>query len=163
MKNTDKLFSLSNVDAILVVSEKNRFYFTEFASTFGYLVLLPNNRSVFITDPRYYEMAQCLAMEGVEVRQIANGASVGSMVVDLLTEKGVKTLGFEDTELTVADYSSLKEQLADFELTPIGKHINFVRSFKTAQEIEYIKKAQSITDIAFSAILGFIRTGVTER
>lgn len=164
MKNTDKLFGLSNVDAILVVSEKNRFYFTEFASTFGYLVLLPRNRSVFITDPRYYEMAQSLAMEdGVEVRQIANGASVGSMVADLLNEKEVKTLGFEDTELTVFDYQSLKEQLADFEFVPVGKHINYVRSFKTQQEIEYIKKAQSITDIAFSAILGYIRPGVTER
>ena len=104
MKNTDKLFSLSNVDAVLVISKKNRFYFTEFASTFGYLVLFPNNKSVFITDPRYYEMAQSLAMEGVEVRQIANGSSVGSMVVDLLNEKSVKTLGFEDTELTVCEY-----------------------------------------------------------
>lgn len=163
MKNTDRLFELANVDAILVVSEKNRFYFTEFASTFGYLVLMPNNKSVFLTDPRYYEMAQSLAMEGVEVRQIANGASVGSMVVDLLNERNVKTLGFEDTEITVSEYQSLKEQLADFEFVPIGKHINFVRSFKTEQEIEYIKKAQSITDIAFAAILGFIRPGVTER
>lgn len=163
MKNTDRLFELSNVDAILVVSEKNRFYFTEFASTFGYLVLFPGNKSVFITDPRYYEMAQSLAMEGVEVRQIANGASVGGMVVDLLKEKDAKTLGFEDTELTVSDYSSLKEQMADFDFVPVGANINLVRSFKTAQEIEYIKKAQSITDIAFAAILGFIRPGVTER
>lgn len=163
MKNTDKLFELSQVEAILVVSEKNRFYFTEFASTFGYLVLMPNNKSVFITDPRYYEMAQNLENEGVEVRQIANGASVGSMLVDLLNESNVKTLGFEDTELTVCEYESLKEQLADFEFVPIGKHINAVRSIKTEQEIEYIKKAQSITDLAFSAILSFIRPGVTER
>lgn len=163
MKNTDRLFGLAKADAILVVSEKNRFYFTEFASTFGYLVLFPENKSVFITDPRYYEMAQSLAMDGVEVRQIANGASVGSMLADLLNEKNVKTLGFEDTELTVSDYLSLKEQLEGFELLAVGKYINFVRSFKTAQEIEYIKKAQSITDVAFAAILGFIRPGVTER
>lgn len=163
MKNTDRLFGLAKADAILVVSEKNRFYFTEFASTFGYLVLFPENKSVFITDPRYYEMAQTLAMDGVEVRQIANGASVGSMLADLLNEKNVKTLGFEDTELTVSDYLSLKEQLEGFELVAVGKYINFVRSFKTAQEIEYIKKAQSITDVAFAAILGFIRPGVTER
>ena len=163
MKNTDRLFGLAKADAILVVSEKNRFYFTEFASTFGYLVLFPENKSVFITDPRYYEMAQTLAMDGVEVRQIANGASVGSMLADLLNEKNVKTLGFEDTELTVSDYLSLKEQLEGFELVAVGKYINFVRSFKTAQEIEYIKKTQSITDVAFAAILGFIRPGVTER
>jgi len=163
MKNTDKLFSLAKVDAILVISEKNRFYFTEFASTFGYLVLMPSNRSVFITDPRYYEMAQSLQHDGVEVRQIANGANVTGMVADLLREINATTLGFEDTELTVCDYESLKEQLSEFEFTPVGKHINYVRSFKSAQEIEYIKKAQSITDKAFSSILGFIRPGVTER
>ncbi len=163
MKNTDRLFNLSNVDAILVVSEKNRFYFTEFASTFGYLVLMPNNKSVFITDPRYYEMAQSLENDGVEVRQIANGTSANGMITELLNENGVKTLGFEDSEITVAEYTRIKEELAAFEFIPVGQHINFVRSFKSAQEIEYIKKAQNITDLAFSAILGFIRPGVTER
>ena len=109
MKNTDRLFNLSNVDAILVVSEKNRFYFTEFASTFGYLVLMPNNKSVFITDPRYYEMAQSLENDGVEVRQIANGTSANGMITELLNENGVKTLGFEDSEITVAQYTRIKE------------------------------------------------------
>lgn len=163
MKNTDKLISLANTDAILIVSEKNRFYFTEFASTFGYLLLFPDNKSIFITDPRYYEMAQNLEADGVEVRQIANGVGASDMIADILRENGVKTLGFEDTELTVCDYQALKEQLADFEFIPVGNHILFVRSFKTAQEIEYIKKAQAATDAAFTAILSFIRPGVTER
>lgn len=44
MKNTDKLFELAQVDAVLVISDKNRMYFTGFASTFGYLVLLKNNQ-----------------------------------------------------------------------------------------------------------------------
>ena len=75
MKNADKLFELAQVDAVLVISDKNRRYFTGFASTFGYLVLLKNNKNVFITDPRYFEMAQTLKDDGVEVMQIANGIS----------------------------------------------------------------------------------------
>ncbi|MCM1195093.1 MAG: aminopeptidase P family protein [Firmicutes bacterium] len=163
MKNTDKLFGLAGTDAILVLSEKNRFYFTEFASTFGYLTLFPDNKSVFITDPRYYEMAQTLENDGVEVRQIANGASPMGQIVELLKENNAHTVGFEDNEITFSDYASLKESLSEFELTPIGKHINYARSFKIEQEIKYIKKAQSITDAAFSEILNFIRVGVTER
>lgn len=163
MKNTDRLFRLSNVDAVLVSSEKNRFYFTEFASTFGYLALFPDNKSVFITDPRYYEMAQALACENVEVRQIANGLSAYGMITELFKERSVKTVGYEDTEMVVADYAQLLEAFADFELVGVGKYINFVRSFKSEQEIEYIKKAQAITDAAFSSILGYIKTGVTER
>lgn len=163
MKNTDKLFELSKVNAILVVSEKNRMYFTGFASTFGYLVLLRDNKSIFITDPRYYEMAQSLEQDGVEVVQIINGISATQTLIDIFKHNKVKTVGFEDTELTVSEYSSLKDGLDKFELVPVGKHINFVRSFKTEQEIEYIKKAQSITDIAFSQILGVLKPGITEK
>lgn len=163
MKNTDKLFQLSNVDAVLLISDKNRMYFTGFASTFGYLVLLPENKGYFITDPRYYEMAQSLESDQLKVLQIANGVSAMGMVTDILKDHNVKSLGFEDTELTVLQYNGLEEGLADFELIPVGKNINFVRSFKTEEEISYIKKAQSITDIAFTQICKVIKPGMTER
>ena len=163
MKSTKKLFDMSSVDAVLVISEKNRMYFTGFASTFGYLVLLPNEKSVFITDPRYFEMAQTLQNDGVEVRQISNGISGLTSVCEILNEYGAKTVGFEDTELTVAEFSSIKQSLSDFDLKSVGADINFVRSYKDATEIEYIKKAQSITDAAFSQVLSVIKPGITER
>ena len=163
MKNTDKLFELSKVDALLVISEKNRMYFTGFASTFGYLVLLPDNKSVFITDPRYYEMAQSLEADGVKVVQIANGIGAIDALKEVFAEYSVKTVGYEDTELTVAEFTALKKDLKEYELAPVGQHINFVRSFKDEQEIEYIKKAQSITDLAFSQLLPLIKVGMTER
>ncbi|MCH5151171.1 MAG: aminopeptidase P family protein [Clostridiales bacterium] len=163
MKNTDKLFQLKEVDAIVVISEKNRLYFTGFASTFGYLVLLHGNKNVFITDPRYYEMAQSLEKDGVEVVQIANGVGAIDTLLDIFTKYNVKIVGYEDTELTVSEYLSLKENLPQIELVSVGKDINFVRSFKTAEEIDYIKKAQSITDVAFSKILKVIKPGITEK
>lgn len=163
MKSTEKLFQLSNVDAILLISDKNRMYFTGFASTFGYLLLLPQNKNYFITDPRYYEMAQSLECDQLKVLQIANGISAMGMVCDLLKQHDVHTLGFEDTELTVCDFEGLKAGLADFDLIPVGRNINFVRSFKTEEEISYIKKAQSITDIAFTEICKIIKAGMTER
>ena len=163
MKNTDKLFELSKADALLVISEKNRMYFTGFASTFGYLVLLPNNKNVFITDPRYYEMAHILKKDGVEVVQIANGISAIATLKDVFEQYKVKTVGYEDTELTVAEFTSLQQELDKFELLPIGEHIDFVRSFKDEQEISYIKKAQSITDAAFAQVLQVIKAGMTEK
>ena len=163
MKNTDKLFELSKVDALLVISEKNRLYFTGFASTFGYLVLLPDNKSVFITDPRYYEMAQSLEADGVKVVQISNGISAIDTLKEVLGDNNVKTVGYEDTELTVAEFTSLKKDMKEYELAPVGEYINHVRSFKDEQEIDYIKKAQSITDAAFSQLLPMIKVGMTER
>lgn len=163
MKNTDRLFELSQTDAILVISDKNRLYFTGFQSTFGYLLMFKGNSNVFITDPRYYEMAQALQCETLDVVQIANGVNGKQMLCDILHFHNAKTVGFEDTELTVCDYSSLKQDLADFELVPIGQHVNFVRSFKDETEIQYIKHAQSITDAAFKDILNVIKVGMTEK
>ena len=163
MKNSDKLFELAQVDATLVISEKNRFYFTGFASTFGYLVLLKDNKTVFITDPRYYEMAQSLEQDGVEVVQIANGVGAIDTLADIFSQYKVKTVGYEDTELTVSEYLSLKSSLSKFEFVAVGEHINYVRSFKSESEIDCIKKAQSITDVAFSKILDVIKPGITEK
>ncbi len=163
MKNTDKLFEMTQADAVLVISEKNRMYFTGFASTFGYLVLLRGNNNVFITDPRYYEMAQSLVEDGVEVVQIANGISAADALLDIFNKHEIKSVGFEDTELTVQTYNTLKHQLGGVKLIAVGDDICRVRSFKTETEIDYIKKAQSITDIAFSEICKIIKPGMTER
>lgn len=162
MKNTDKLFQLSGVDSVLVVSEKNRFYFTGFASTFGYLLLFPSNKATFITDPRYYEMAQSLQSDGVEVVQIANGLSANEMLVDILAANNVSSVGFEDTELTVKEYLDFERALHDYKLTPVGEHINTVRSVKSEEELSFIAKAQSITDAAFADLLKVIKVGMTE-
>ena len=163
MKQTDKLFELAQTDAALIVSEKNRMYFTGFASTFGYLVLLGNGKNVFITDPRYYEMAQSLQDDGIEVVQIANGTRAIDTVKGLFEEHSVKSVGYEDTELTVSEFHAIKGELSEYKLVPIGKHINFVRSFKDETEISYIKRAQAITDAAFTDILKVIKPGITEK
>ena len=164
MKNTDKLFELcaEDVDAILVISEKNRMYFTGFASTFGYLVLLRGNKNVFITDPRYYEMAQALEADGVTVVQISNGADATDTLKDVFKQHKVKNVGYEDTELTVSEFASISNDLEKFVLMPVGADINHVRSFKNEEEINYVKKAQSITDESFAQILQIIKPGMSE-
>ncbi len=160
MKDTTKLFTNLTADAVLVVSEKNRFYFTEFASTFGYLVIL-KEKAVFFTDPRYFEMAEDIKSDKLEV-VCTQGAKVYEEIVALLKNEKVKTVGFEDTEITVAEFNAMQQQLSSFELVPAGKAISVVRSVKTADEIDCIKCAQAITDKSFSQILQFIKPGMTE-
>lgn len=163
MKSTEKLFQQVGTDAVLIISEKNRMYFTGFASTFGYLLLFKNSKNVFITDPRYYEMACALNCDTLQVMQTKGGVGTIDTVKELLHEAHCKTVGYEDTELTVAEFSALSAKLADFTFVSCGNNINFVRSFKDETEIAYIKKAQSITDAAFSDILKVIRAGMTEK
>ncbi len=161
MRNYNKLFE-GGLDAVLVISEKNRQYFTEFASTYGYLVLLPDHVT-FVTDSRYFEMAQCLVESGIDVKCIQSGVTTAMQLVkQALTSANAKTVGFEDTELTVADYKALSTQLSNYDLQPCGTAINTVRETKDATEIEYIIKAQAATDGAFADICKFIKAGMSE-
>ena len=53
MKDIKKLFELTpSAEAFLITSQKNRFYFTGFSSTAGYLII-GKEGMVFITDFRY--------------------------------------------------------------------------------------------------------------
>ncbi|MCM1043844.1 MAG: aminopeptidase P family protein [Corallococcus sp.] len=161
MKEYKKLFDLEKIDAALILSSKNRFYFTEFASTFGFLLLFPQ-KSVFITDSRYLEMAETLKNDGIEVKGISAAVDAYSIVKEQLAEAGAKKVGFEDSELTVHEFGMLQEKLSDSTFIPIGKAIAQIRSIKTLSEIEYVKKAQTITDAAFTQMLTFIKEGMSE-
>lgn len=160
MRKADKVFEKKpSVDALLITSEKNRFYYTGFASTFGYLVML-KEKNYFITDSRYIEMAKILEKDA-ELIETTGGNAFG-LVSDILKQNNVKTVGFEDTEITYSEYTAFCEKLVGFELVPIGDAILVQRRFKTDDEIEFITKAQKITDKAFKNILNFIKPDVTE-
>ena len=160
MRKADKVFELKpNVDALLITSEKNRFYYTGFASTLGYLILL-KNKSFFITDSRYIEMAKVLEKDAEFLE--TTGGNAFELVRDILNQNNVKTVGFEDTEITYSEYTSFCEKLNGFSLIPVGDAIFVQRRFKSEDEIEFITKAQKITDKAFKNILNFIKPDVSE-
>lgn len=90
------------------------------------------------------------------------GGNAFGLVSDILKQNNVKTVGFEDTEITYSEYTGFCEKLVGFELVPVGDAILVQRRFKTDDEIEFITKAQKITDKAFKNILNFIKPDVTE-
>ncbi len=145
----------------LIISPENRKYFTSFSSSDGYL-LVNAKRAVFITDGRYIEAAE-RAVDGCEV---VLQERIYPQIRDILEEMGCRCLLTESSRMTVAVYNSLKGVLKNISVETDDKldsMINSLRSVKTAEEVEQIKKAQKIAEDAFSHILGFIKEGVTER
>ncbi|MEG2015165.1 MAG: aminopeptidase P family protein, partial [Clostridia bacterium] len=166
MKDTRKLFSLldANIDAVLVISTKNRMYLTGFESTAGNLILFPN-KTYFVTDTRYAEMAKQLELEGISVFTAGVAGSVETILditKRLLSENNVHTVGYEDTELTVCEFNELKEKFSDLNFVAVGDKINKVRQVKDSYEHACIKSAQEATDKAFAKILKVIKAGMTE-
>ncbi len=77
------------------------------------------------------------------------------------TLKGIR-LGYEENDLTVAEYEKLKRELKGVKLAPTRGRVEELRMIKREDEIENIRLAAKITDECFDFILGKIKPGITE-
>jgi Xaa-Pro aminopeptidase len=164
MERIKRLFNqLNDVDAVVVTSTNNRQYFTGFHGSYGFLVMNAE-KAIYITDSRYYEMAQeAIAPLGIQVELTKTGINIYQQVDDILKSMGAKTVGFENTEITVSAFDALKSNLPNYEFVPVGENILNVRQIKTQEELDFIAKAQSITDKAFSEVIKIIKKDMTEK
>ncbi len=147
-------------DCILVSSQVNQRYVTGFDFEDGYVVI-GHDFCVLLTDSRYIEAAKLSAAPGVDVRCMSG--SFAAMLDDIMSEHGVKTVGYEETRISCASKERLSGYLSGREFVPAGELIEKCRCIKTADEIERIIKAQRIAEAAFEHILGFISPDRTEK
>ena len=154
-----KVLEELSLDGVLISNGYNMRYISGFSGATGYL-FLSQKRNIILTDFRYTIQAQSES-EGFDIIEVTGG-DYSSVLKDLLDGENVKCLGFEDQDMLFASYSKLKEALIEIEMVPVGDRISTLRSIKTKEELEYIEKAESIGDIAFSKILDIIKPGMTE-
>ncbi len=154
----DLLFK--KTDAVIIFGEENRAYFTGLKTSFG-CVVLTKERKAFFTDPRYAVIAKRKVKDFEIV--ITDSKCLYEKVADELKKAGASSVGYEDEYLTVARFKELKKAFKDFTFKGISAELALLRSVKTAEEIAFIKKAQSITEYALSKTLPYLKAGVTER
>ncbi|MBQ9940673.1 MAG: aminopeptidase P family protein [Clostridia bacterium] len=162
MKNIEKL-SNSFQKCILIQNPKNRRYLSGFSSSDGMLLIA--DKPYLILDFRYVGAARIKKSQGIipdNIEIIMPQKSFIDQVRDILESKGIDTLFFEDDYLSFREYSRLKEKLAPIQLLPLGNAVNELRKIKSPAELEKIKSAQKITDLAFEHILNFINPDSTE-
>ncbi len=148
-------------DAALIISPENRFYFTGFESSDGYLIVTAE-KSVFVTDGRYIEAAQKSVKNSEVVLQEKNA----EQITKLFDSLGVKSVAVETQKMTLKEYTGLVRLLDGIEIVADGEldeAITDIRSVKEPWEVERIVLAQRIAEEAFSHILSFIKEGVTEK
>lgn len=151
------LLTRLEADALLLTSETSQRYATGFPFSDGY-VLITGRAAYLLTDFRYAEEAERSVDPGITVE--APG-SFTEFFSDLFRTEGILRLGYEDRAMTCAAFRELQEKLS-FEPVPIGEGIEELRAVKDAEEIALIRRAQDITDRAFSHILSVITPDMTE-
>ena len=152
---------LKKNDAALITSDINRLYFTGFKSSAG-AVLITKFKAFLLVDFRYFEMAKN-SVSHLEVRLISR---LYKDIEEILKELTVENILIETDNTTLDSFSSLQKAFESFNIlneNSLTQKIAQMRSIKDEGEIALIKKAQDLTDKAFSYILDYIKVGVTEK
>ncbi len=162
MKNMEKYLSLLNdeVDGLLLTSRYSRYYGAEFDIAEGVAIVTKAGCRYF-TDSRYIESAQN-GIQGFEVIETNRANSYAQLLNKAIADFGVTCLGYEENYLTVAEFQYYEKNL-DVKFMPLHKGISSFRCVKENWELDLMRKAQNITDKAFSEICTKIKAGMTEK
>lgn len=145
--------------AALIADPYNRAYLSRFSSSAGWLLITEQTAMLF-ADARYIEAAKQQAV-GVEVVLLHD---VYVQIAGVLADNKIDQLHIE-TQTTLADYDKISDAILVQLMSgnTLSDAVKKMRAVKDKAEIAAIAAAQEITDAAFSFVLGFIKTGRTER
>lgn len=147
------------LDAMLIVSEPGERYAVGFLGE-GY-VLVTRDGAQYSTDGRYIEAAQ-KQITGAEVVLTSRAHGHLELARDYIQAHGLQRVGFESGRVSVDQHRRWQEALP-CQLIPAQGLLDSLRASKDEGELAAMRRAQKITDEAFSAILDFLRPGLTEQ
>lgn len=149
----------NSLSALFISAKENRFYFSGFRGSAGSLLIFPEAQYLF-TDSRYTLQA---AAEAKDFTLLPSGKGFYDKLKELLIFHGAKTVGFEDTVMTYADFQKISGALPDFRWVPIGNKAARIRQIKDTEEIRRIRIAEEIGDRAFARVTKEMHAGMTEK
>lgn len=147
------------LDGMIVTGLANVWYLCGYSGSSGLLWLSPKTE-VFFTDFRYQEQAkrEVKASKKVIIRK--------TLLDDLLALPGVqkaRRIGYESGHLLCSQWERLSQGIPAKRLVPTAGLVESSRQAKDEGELAKIAKAAAIADRAFSALLKFIKPGMSER
>lgn len=161
MSNLEKYRSLlTDVDALLLTGRVNRMYAAQYGIAEGVCVIT-RDEAFYFTDGRYIEAAQN-NLEGFTALIVDREHPYTDRINDVIAKYTVKTLGFEEAELTYAEYQRYSAKLHAV-LVPYQDKLDAPRAAKEPWELERMRAAQKVTDKVFAELLDVIHAGMTEK
>lgn len=149
---------ISDFKAALITSDVNRYYFSGMQSSAGYLFVSPVY-SCLLVDFRYFEKAR-QTVKDIDVVLLENAFE---QLNSYIKKIGADKICIEKS-ISLSDYETLSRKLCaelDYK-SGISKIISDMRAVKDVSEIDSIKCAQKITELALEKTLGSIKRGITE-
>lgn len=144
-----------SLEAIVITSPENLYYFSGFTGGEGMLVFTPENKYI-IVDGRYTIQAkeQAKDFEVIEYKTLPY-----KIIADMRFDK----IGFEDKTISYTSFKMMSRAMPAVTTIGISVELNEYRKVKSDEECKNIRRAEQIGDMAFEHILPFIKPGITER
>lgn len=152
----EEIIAQNNLDALLFYSFENRFWYSDFISTLGYL-LITKKEAKLLVDGRYITEAKSIAKNVI----VENFSNIFHSLTNYFNEKQIKNVGFEADFITYGQLQDWKTMLPNINFIPLN--LKELRMIKDNEEINRIQKACEIGDLAFQEVLQKIKPGITER
>lgn len=165
IKQLQDAISKHEIDALLITSNYNIAYLSgilAFSIEERDARILVTKQDIFLfTDARYTEMAKNQS-PFITLLEISSEKPFSKLLGKTLENKNIKSLGFEEENITYKETSDLGERLKNVELIPTVEIAESLRTTKDNNEVENIKKACELADKGFEFILKYLKPGVTE-
>jgi len=145
--------------AFIITSEQNRRYMTGITTSSGYVIITPENK-YFFTDSRYIEYATKSLGKDYTVILSPKNYEAKTYYSEILGKESVKDILYEENYIYLKTKKNFDELFEDFNLLESENLLENMRKVKDCAEIEDIKRAQNITDKAFTHILKVISSGI---
>lgn len=148
----------SKNEAFLIIDNQDRFYFTSLKSSYGFLLVM-NHISYLFLDFRYFNMYK--NTKDINIVLIEN---IFNDINKVLKQNNINKLYMDCNKITLRQFFEYENNIecridsSEF----LYEKLKYLKSIKTNEELENIKKAQQINDKAFSFILEKIQVGKTE-
>jgi Xaa-Pro aminopeptidase len=156
------------LDAILVSRNANKRYFSGFrlgdaegpTSGFAGTLLVTREASLIFADSRYTEQA---ANEAPGWEIVTTAGPIDEELPPLLLRHEIEALGMEAAVVTHADWAALAEAAPGVELHNVDDELVPLRIHKSADEVDAIGRACTLTDGCLDYLVKLVRPGMTER
>jgi Xaa-Pro aminopeptidase len=157
------LFSQKGLDGlpvVLLTTQPNIFYFTQFTGHDSWALLTPE-KTILITDGRYTLQAR---QESPQARIVIRKGPILQALADLAGDLNLKKIAFFGEEISVALLTRLRKACAGSKWAHVPSTlISRMRQIKGPEEIQDICRAITIAQVSFSGLLDSLNAGMTEQ
>jgi Xaa-Pro aminopeptidase len=149
----------ARLDSLMIAGRQNIRYLTGFTGSNSAMLIFPDGRATFYTDPRYAVQA---ARQVTCKVKVAKNSLIPALMRDFERSRA-SSIGIEKDHLTVGQFQALMKVLPTHAVVePVAGHIETLRIVKDEGEIALIRQSVLINSRAFDQALKRIKPGIAE-